>query len=159
MRLLLQALVMGAMLAAGATAVSAATTADAAIGTWKLNIDKSKFGAGPAFKSQTRTYATADDGIKLTFSGVTADGASFSGESTYKFDGKDYPVTGVPTFDALAVTRVDSRTVKSKQKKAGKIVGSTLRTVSKDGKTLTLVGKGTTADGTAYEQTLIYDKQ
>jgi hypothetical protein len=160
MRAFLQMLVIGAVFAVGAaSAASAATATDPAIGTWKLNVAKSKFGAGPAFQSQTRSYAAADDGLKLTFSGVAADGSSVSGESTYKYDGKDYPISGSPSFDTLAVTRVNSHTAKSIQKKAGKTVGSTLRTVSKDGSVMTLVSKGTNADGKAFTGTLVYDKQ
>jgi hypothetical protein len=160
MRTFLQMLVIGAALAVGAaTAASAATATDPAIGTWKLNVAKSKFDSGPAFQSQTRTYASADDGLKLTFNGVAADGSSFSGESTYKYDGKDYPISGAPAFDTLAVTRVNSHTAKSKQKKAGKYVGSTLRTVSKDGTVMTLTSTGKNADGIAFKSTLVYDKQ
>jgi len=44
MRTFLQMLVIGAALAVGAaTAASAATATDPAIGTWKLNVAKSKF--------------------------------------------------------------------------------------------------------------------
>ena len=157
MRTFLQMLVIGAALAAGA--VVAATAADPAIGTWKLNVAKTKFGAGPGFQSQSRTYAAADDGLKLTFTGVAADGSSVSGESTYKYDGKDYPISGSASYDTLAVTRVNSHTAKAIQKKAGKAVGSTVRTVSKDGSVMTLVTKGTNADGKAFTSTLVFDKQ
>jgi hypothetical protein len=160
MRTLLRMLVVGAVLAVGAaTAASAATATDPAIGTWKLNVDKSKFGAGPAFQSQSRTYAVADDAIKLTFTGVLADGSAVSGESTFKYDGKDYPISGVASYDTLTLTRVSSHTIKSTQKKAGKAVGTTVRTVSKDGKTLTLVSTGQNAAGAAFKSTVVFDKQ
>jgi hypothetical protein len=73
--------------------------------------------------------------------------------------GKDYPITGLPNYDAIALTRVDANTVKSTQKRAGKAVGTTTRTVSKDGKTMTLTSKGTSAKGTPYDDVLVFDKQ
>jgi len=153
-------LVIGSVLAVGGASVAlAATAADPAVGTWKLNVDKSKFAAGGALKSQTRTYAQTDDGLKLTYTGVTADGSTASGESTYKYDGKDYPISGSGDYDTLAVKRVNSHTASSVQKKAGKQVGTTTRTVSKDGNTLTLTHKGKNAKGEVDDSTMVYDKQ
>jgi hypothetical protein len=43
-------------------------------------------------------------------------------------------------------------------KKDGKDVGTSTSVVSKDGKTITLVGKGT-VDGKAVSSTQVYDKQ
>ena len=42
---------------------------------------------------------------------------------------------------------------------AGKTVGTGVRRVSKDGKTLTFGQKGTHADGTKYHDVLVYDRQ
>jgi hypothetical protein len=75
------------------------------------------------------------------------------------YDGKDYPITGSPDFDALSARRVDPNTVESTQKRMGKAVGTTTRTVSKDGKTLTLVSKLTNAKGEVVNTTLVYDRQ
>src|ERR1700680_5202157 len=109
MRTLLRMLVVGTVLAVGGASVAlAATAADPAVGTWKLNVEKSKFSASGALKSQTRAYVQTDGGLKLTFSGVAADGAAVSGDSTYKYDGKDYPISGSNDYDTLAVKRVNS---------------------------------------------------
>ena len=43
-------------------------------------------------------------------------------------------------------------------KEAGKVVQHATRTVSKDGQTLTLNTKGTTAKGEKYEDVLVYDR-
>jgi hypothetical protein len=160
MRTLLRMLVVGTVLAVGGASVAlAATAADPAVGSWKLNVEKSKFSASGALKSETRTYVQTDDGLKLTFTGVAADGSTVSGESTYKYDGKDYPISGSNDYDALAVTRVNSHTATSVQKKAGKKVGTTTRTVSKDGMTMTLTHKGKNAKGEVDNSTLVFDKQ
>jgi hypothetical protein len=80
---------------------SIAANADPVIGNWKLNAAKSTGASIP--KSETRTYAAASDGIKLTYKRVGADGTESTVESTYKYDGNDYPVRGSSDFDTLSV--------------------------------------------------------
>ncbi|HEX2791133.1 MAG TPA: hypothetical protein VHN17_11940 [Steroidobacteraceae bacterium] len=156
MNKMFQILVVGTMVALGS---GAAVAANSIVGTWTLNLDKSKFVPGPAPKSQTRTYAETADGVALTLTGVAADGSPVSGQSTFKYDGKDYPMTGSPDFDTLSLKRINGSTVKSLQKKDGKVVGSTIRTISGHGKVLTLNGKGKAADGKWYHNIAVYDKQ
>jgi hypothetical protein len=156
----LKTLLVGTVLAIGGMAVaSAASPTNPLIGTWTLNVAKSKFSPGPAPKSHTRTYTATADGIDLTYESVAADGSVTSGKSSYKDDGKDYPITGSSEFDTASVKRIDANTVESTQKKAGKTVGTTVRTVSKDGKTMTLKVKGTNAKGVAYDNVMVFDKQ
>ena len=147
------------LLAVGSTAVVAAPAADPVIGSWQLNVAKSKFSPGPAPKSDTRTYAASDQGITMTWKSVGADGKEIVAKSTFKADGKDYPATGAPNFDSLSLKQVDDHTVQSTQKKAGKVVGTTTRTISKDGKVLTLSSKGTSPTGAPYDNVMVYDKQ
>jgi hypothetical protein len=151
------------ILAAFAVALSPlaapAAEMDPVLGTWKLNVGQSKFSPGPAPKSQTRTYKDSNGSTALNWTQVAADGKETTVSMTVKYDGKDYPVTGATDFDTIAVKRVDDRTVESSQKKAGKVVGTTIRTESKDGKTLTLKSKGTNAAGVVYDNTMVFDKQ
>jgi uncharacterized Zn-binding protein involved in type VI secretion len=146
----------GALLAI-ATAVASA--ADPVIGTWKLNLAKSTFSPGPAPKSQTRSYAESPQGIVLTTKTVAADGKESTISLTFKDDGKPYAVTGSPDFDAVSVRRVNARTVKSTQTRAGAPVGSGVRTVSEDGKALTFEQKGTHVGGGKYDDVLVYDRE
>jgi len=155
MKTLLQTLGLAAMLAF----TTVASAANPVVGTWQLNLTKSKFSPGPAPKSETRTYTESADGINMTWTSVAADGKSVNVKSTFKTDGKDYPVTGSSNFDTLTLKQVDSHTVHSVQKKGGKVVGETTRTVSKDGRVLTLASKGTSADGVAYDNVLVYDRK
>jgi hypothetical protein len=55
-----------------------------------------------------------------------------------KFDGKDYPVTGDPDTDSMALQRVNDHEIKITYQKAGQMTGKSVVTVSKDGKTTTL---------------------
>ena len=58
-------------------------------------------------------------------------------EIVAKADGQDQPVTGQP-YDTLSVTETDPNTIALTTKKGGKLVSEATRTVSKDGKTLTV---------------------
>ena len=161
MNKLFQVLAAGTMLAFGlAAAVSAADAADPAIGTWKLNLEKSKFSpAHPAPKSMSRTYAAAANGTEMTVTGVAADGSAISQQATLTYDGKDCAFTGSPDFDSLSLKKINGTTVKSQQKKGGKAVGTTTRTVSDHGKVLTLSSSLKTAKGGTIHDVTVYDKQ
>ncbi|HEY0230762.1 MAG TPA: hypothetical protein VGC55_05890 [Dokdonella sp.] len=157
MKTLLGILALGALLAIS-TVATAAETPDPVVGTWTLDTAKST-GNVAMPKSETRTYAASADSIALSWKRVSADGKESEVKTTFKYDGKDYPVTGSSDFDALNAKRVDATTIESTQKRMGKEVGTTRRTVSADGKTLTLVSKLTTAKGTEAITTMVYDRQ
>jgi hypothetical protein len=160
MRDMFRTVLLGAVLAVAAVGVNwAADKADPVVGTWTLNLAKSKFNPGPAPKSQTRTYTQSDDGTSLTVTGVGADGSAMSQQSTFKYDGKPYPMSGSRDYDAITLKRVNGSTVQSTMMKGGKQVGTTTRTISAQGKVLTLETKLTGADGKAYDNVAVYDKQ
>jgi hypothetical protein len=157
MKTLLGTLALCALFAVSSVAI-AADTPDPVVGTWKLNTAKSTANV-PMLKSETRTYAAAPDGVVLTYTRVNAEGKESTVKTTFKYDGKVYPVTGSDDFDALSAKRVDANTIDSIQKHMGKDVGTTRRSVSADGKTLTLVSKLTTPKGTKVDTTMVYDRQ
>lgn len=47
---------------------------DSFLGTWTLNVAKSKYSPGPPPKAQTSTYEAAGQGVKVTAKGTGADG-------------------------------------------------------------------------------------
>ena len=132
------------------------------LGTWKLNVAKSKAEGTMVPKSMTRTVTAAGDKVTYSSEGVAADGSVLKYSFTVSYDGKDYPVTGTGMpggADSIAIKRVDSHHVTSVLKKGGKEVGTAEAEVSKDGKTTTLKAKGTSADGKPTIATTVYDKQ
>jgi hypothetical protein len=157
MQTMLKTLFIGTILAIGTAA--SALAADPAIGTWQLNLAKSTFSPGPAPKSQTRTYADAAQGIALTVKTVAADGKESTTTLTFTDDGKPNAASGNPDFDSVSVKRVSLRTVHSTMMKGGVAVGTGVRTVSKDGKTLTFVQKSMEGSGTKYDDKAVYDRQ
>lgn len=139
-----------------------ASGADNTIGTWKLNVGKSKMAAGQSpITSLTQTREAIDGGSRQTVKGERADGSKINGVDVVKYDGKEVPVTitGVP-YDTVAAKQIDANTFTAERTKKGGKYHTTARTVvSKDGKVMTVTSKGTDADGKAITSVLVYDKQ
>jgi hypothetical protein len=132
---------------------------DPVLGTWKLNVEKSKFMPGPAWQSQIRVYQITPAGVSVTWTGLGARGEKMQVSYTYKYDGRDYPMAGSGSYDTLNAVRIDALTVKSEEKRNGKTVGIAVRTVSPDGKVLTITDEGTNRKGQAFSQILVFDRQ
>ena len=159
MKRILSNVLLGALLAFGSAVIAAEVAADPVVGTWKLNLAKSTFGGGPAFKSQLRTYSHSAQGLTLKMKTVSADGKETTTQTTYHVDGKDYPSMGNPDFDSLSGMRIDTNTTEFSLKRAGKPIGTIRRTVSKDGQTLTLNFVITNAKGVQLSQLSVFDRQ
>jgi hypothetical protein len=127
------------------------------LGTWKLNEGKSKFGEG-APKGETVVWATVGDQVKVTVDGTTADGKKLHTEWTGKMDGKDYPLTGDPTFDTRAFKMSGENTTEITSKKDGKVTGTGTIVVAPDGKSRTVTINLTNAKGEKVTSTAVYDK-
>ena len=127
------------------------------VGTWKLNLEKSKYDPGPAPQSQTRTW---DAKGMVTVNGVGATGKSFSYGYSITGDGKESPTMGaIPNkADMISTKKIDANTYEAKFMKAGKQVETTTFKVSNGGKTLTIDAKGT-PDAGFVENVQVLEKQ
>lgn len=146
------------LLVALALNVSAAPT-DQQSGTWKMNPAKSKYSPGPAPKSISLNINSEGDNIKLSSDGIDAAGNPTHVEFTAKYDGKDYPITGFPNADTVAMERLDARTIRSTMKKGDQVVMTVTSVISKDGKMRTSTFKGKNAEGQDVNNVVVYDKQ
>ena len=138
---------------------SAAQGTDPIIGTWVLNVAKSTFSPGPAPKSESRTYVVAGKEVKATSTGVGSDGKPTAGEWTIVNDGRDTPLTGNPDADVLSLKKTDAFSTEFTLKKAGKVVITGTRTISRDGKVMTITNKGTNAKGQTINDVLVFEKR
>jgi hypothetical protein len=136
-----------------------AQSTDPVVGTWELNVAKSKFSPGPGPKSETRTYVVAGQEIKATAKGVDGTGKPSTGEWTVVYDGKDRPMTGNPDADMLSVKQTDAYTTEFTQKRAGKVVMTGTRAISRDGKVMTITTKGTNAKGQTVSDVEVFEKR
>jgi hypothetical protein len=128
------------------------------VGTWKLNVAKSKYDPGPAPKSQTRTW---DASGKVSVKGVGATGKPMSYGYPIKTDGKNYPTTGsIPNgAQTISSDKIAPNTVEVHFMRGGKPAEKTSFTVSKDGKTLTITAKGTNPDGSQFNNVTVWEKK
>jgi hypothetical protein len=132
-----------------------AQSSDPWVGTWKLNVAKSK-----GVKSGSTVIESAGEGIKFTVDLVPVDGAASHWAFTANYDGKDYPVTGnSPYGNAVSLTRVDARTLRITSKQDGKVTTTATIVVSEDGKTRTTTIKGTDVKGQPVNVESFYEKQ
>jgi hypothetical protein len=130
------------------------------IGTWKLNLTKSKYSPGPAPKSGTTTFEVAGLGLRITTQGIDAEGKPTKTDfSAILFDGKSYPVTGTPAYDASSYKLVNASTFEYIRTKAGKLVQTATSVVSSDGKTRTVTTIGVDENGQQINNVAFYDKQ
>ena len=73
---------------------ASAQAADNQVGTWKLDVAKSKYSPGPSPKEVTLTMESQADGLKFTIVGTDAEGKPIHIEFSSKYDGTDSPMTG-----------------------------------------------------------------
>ena len=147
---------------------SVSTGKDPVIGTWILNLAKSMYRPGPAPKSQTRTYEeqlggaetspVVIAGVKTTIKTVYADGHSTAIQYSANYDSVEYPVTGSPDSDMIALKRTDAYTAAATLTHAGKEIGTARRVISEDGKTMTITYDGMW-EGQSAHNVAVFDKQ
>jgi len=138
---------------------SAVLAADNWLGSWKLDVAKSKYSPGPAPKSFALKFEATPDGTRLTSDGVGADGKAIHTMYVSKFDGKDVPWEGNADADTAAPKKVDDNNYVNTWKKGGKPTMTTNVAVSADGKTLTVKQTGMNVKGEAVSITAVYNKQ
>ena len=126
----------------GLAAAAVVVAADAPYaGKWKLNVAKSDFG------DTTITFAqTPSGGMQMTVDGQTY---------TFKTDGKDYD----GMFGSKMSWKVtDTGAWEATNKMGAKVLSTDTYKVSADGKSLSLVSKGTSPAGAPFEDSVTYQR-
>jgi hypothetical protein len=134
------------------------------VGKWKLNAEKSNLRFPPDYL-EIRQYNLRPDGFLIgLLITVNAQGYHYL-QFTAKSDGKDYPeysdqlmadmiATGKQTPRTYSEKVIDDYVTEWTDKAAGKVTSQGKKTISKDGKTLTI-----TVDGRLPSQARVYDRQ
>ncbi len=153
MKRLISLLVLAGLFLAGP-----AFAADPIVGTWKLNVAKSKFMHGSELTAGTRTYTVKGGLYTLEQKLTGADGKEKSNRVQYR-DGQEEKQSNTGPIDTTLGRKIDANTWDFDLKKDGKVVGNVHRVVSSDGKTLTVRNTGMQLSGVAGEETLVFDRQ
>jgi hypothetical protein len=142
--------VLGALclVASGASAASKGKSVLA--GAWEYDAGQSTFTGRPAYKSAKIVVTAVKGASKFVGDFTLADGKTVHTEYTGAADGSDIAVSGSQAFDSVTLLEPDSHTFIRTERRAGKVVGTTIATVAKDGKSFTATGRGTMPDGHQY---------
>lgn len=142
------------------SSVTTQTQANSTLGTWTLNVAKSKYNPGPAPMSETRVYEPfGTSGVKATFNRVDAKGDKATITYSANYDGTDYKYVGSPDADSITLKLLDANTTEATLKMLGKVMQTTKAVVSPDGKTRTLTTSGVNAKGQKVSNVLVFDRQ
>jgi hypothetical protein len=136
-----------------------ANPADPLDGTWELNVAQSRFDPGPAPRSQTRTYESDGQTVRMTSKSVNAQGQETEVEYTASYDGKETAISGSPIADTISIKRINESTSEATLKKAGKVVSTSTRVVSSDGKQMKVTTIGTNDKGQTIRSELIFERK
>ena len=148
-------------LAAGTVILSHQASPDAqqqvVLGTWHLNLAKSRYTPGPPPQTESRTYRLDADGLKGIIKRTYSDGRSETIEYLANYD-RVYPVTGAIGYDAILLKRVDDRTSEATLTHAGKTFGYARRVISADGKTMTISFRSQ-SDQSTVDYVAVFEKE
>jgi hypothetical protein len=143
------------------TLATVAMAADLFVGTWKMNLAKSKAASIGTLIAQSASFTVEawGDGRKVVGKWVDLQGKAYQWAWTAKNNGKDYPVTGYQGVPTVALKHIGPDTLELVNKNAGKEVSRLHCIVSKDGKTVTVTLKKKDAKGMDATIVEVYDRQ
>ena len=154
-----------------------AQTVNPLIGTWKQNMEKSTYSPGPpppGGLGSVRQYAEVADGsiVAITFNLSSEGLPSLGAVAAANYDGKEYAQHTVATLATslgahigpkiertIAYKPVNQYTVQIVQRQDGRVVSTSTRTMSRDGKTMTDTVDFTDTFGNRTNNVLVFEKQ
>jgi hypothetical protein len=127
------------------------------LGTWKVDLTKSKASNMPSANLTVLIEPNGEDGVRISEDYVGTMNTPRHVTRACKFDGKDYPVTGwTQPAGTEAIRRMDSRTWEVTRKSEGKVIERYHAVVSSDGNTLTEAGTHISPAGEKREFSVVY---
>ena len=147
-----------------------AVDTDRSIGTWKLNLEKSRF-PGPKPQIEVRRYWLREDGFLVGLAiSVDAQGNPAFVQFAAKPDGRDYPeytastladlqATGRHTSIMYAQKNVDAYAAEVTLRREGRVTTTGSRVVSKDGSTMTIMLSTMNPQGQTVTTVRVFDRQ
>jgi len=145
------------------TMAVAAMAVEPIVGTWKLNVAKSKLPPSQQAptKEQTITIKELGDQLEVTNAGTRTDGSSIASKHTVPISGGavKYEQGGPGEGISLVQTVIDPYNSFITILQNGKQVQIIQAVISKDGKTSRWTTKGTNAQGKPVEGIQVFEKQ
>ena len=142
--------------------IPSAQETDPLLGTWKLNLAKSKYEPGPGPTAAMRTTVDRGGGVFLTpQAGTDPQGHAAFLQVAFKFDGEDYPmvIKDSPVINTISLKRADRYSFYFTLKADGNAVATVGAAIAKDGKSYTEQAKGTNPQGKPVNNIQVWEKQ
>ncbi len=129
------------------------------MGTWKLDVARSRLGGTPAPRSLLVTNTPGKDGgYDCVTEAVDAEGKTSRTEYYVRADGKEYPMKGGPATH-IWVRRIDDHDNQWATLREGKVVAQGKTSYSKDGRTRTLTFTFFDGKGGETELVQVFDRK
>ena len=147
-----------ALLAAAAMAWPAPASAcdDPFVGVWQLDLANSESTAGAGVRSKTLIFSEVAAGMLITETVVTDEGETAVYRIPFTYGGGFAAQDANPAYDALAVERVDARTLVSTLKFRGAVVGKAKQQIAADGKSMEFTSELTLPSGAVARQASLF---
>lgn len=134
---------------------------DAFVGTWKLNVAKSRFAKGHEIKELSLVIARDAENVTVTVNGIDGAGKTISIKYSVPDAGGTLNYTeGAPPEGTTVVSkRIDDHTVDQTSTVNGKEVASVHSVLSATGRTLTQTRTDLDENGKYSKSVVVYDRQ
>ena len=76
-----------------------------------------------------------------------------------RLDGREHPIIGNADADSQSIKRVDALSTVGTLKKSGRVVQTVRRSITKDGKTMTITFKGQNAQAQTINNVMVFEKR
>jgi hypothetical protein len=126
-------------------------------GTWRLDPRRSVYQDGDPPRSSTQRIDVRDGRVVFHVESVLADGWDVSYVLSRIPDGVERRHTDPEIADTLS-TRIDGRTLETISRRGDLITRHTVRTLSEDGSTLTVLQVGVTSSGRPFRNRSVYHR-
>jgi hypothetical protein len=127
-------------------------------GTWKLNPAKSKGAAGTVPKEQTAKITTTGDQVQTDITGTNTDGTPIQIKYVMPVKGGLGKVLSGGPYDGVSRKNINANTREVSYMQGGKEALHITAVLSKDGKTMTVTGKGKDAQGKPVSSVTVYEQ-
>jgi hypothetical protein len=142
-----------------ALCAAAQTAPDPFAGQWVLDLNKWEFDIDSQPKKQTLRFEGTAASARILIEGTNHRDEPIRIERNLQFGAAERPANdGGGAWDAVSDRRIDSLSIESTYRKAGKTVRTTRYTLSKDQQTLTILSSGTNPKGVAFKVTEVYQR-
>jgi len=152
-------LIASAALLVSATMLVAVGHTDPFAGTWKLNVEKSTYPPGACPKQMLIVMETSGEGVTYRSETLYDNGSLARAQYTADYSGKEAMVTGnAGVLLPVSLKKIDDNTVIASYKRGFQVLATSRRTLSPDGKTMTITTTSNDKTGKPVTSIGVYDK-